>query len=188
MKSSTSTAPVISINKLEQAFDAFNELSAELDSSYRKLEARVSQLNDELAASNSARIKELTAKEKLAAKLSALMEALPAGVIILDRNDVVKEENPRRFRYSERPVAVAVGQTSCRPKPAFPDTYEGELAIRNGKHVALTNSQWGEEGERIIVITDVSENHRLNTLVTREENCRPWARWQRDWHTRYEHP
>jgi len=168
MKSSHS-APVISLNKLEQAFDTFNAVSAELDSSYRKLEVRVTELNEALAASNSARVRELTEKEKLAAKLSALMDALPVAVITLDSSNSVREENPQAIEILGQSSIGCQFEDILRIRSSGSATYEGEVSLLNGKRIAISSSQWGQEGARIIVITDVSENHRLNELVNREE-------------------
>jgi len=168
MKSSHS-APVISLNKLEQAFDTFNAVSAELDSSYRKLEVRVTELNEALAASNSARVRELTEKEKLAAKLSALMDALPVAVITLDSSNSVREENPQAIEILGQSSIGCQFEDILRIRSSGSATYEGEVSLQNGKRIAISSSQWGQEGARIIVITDVSENHRLNELVNREE-------------------
>ncbi len=75
MNTDTRANSKTSISQLERAFATFNQVSADLGSRYTALEARVSALNEELAATHSARIKELTAKEQLAAKLSSLMDA-----------------------------------------------------------------------------------------------------------------
>ncbi|MDH5409594.1 MAG: PAS domain-containing protein, partial [Gammaproteobacteria bacterium] len=79
---------------LEEAFQAFNQLSGQLADSYQALENRVAQLSGELANSHDERIKELTAKEKLANRLGALLDALPGGVVVLDQTGKVQEYNP----------------------------------------------------------------------------------------------
>ena len=68
---------------LEDAFQTFNQLSDQLASSYHALEQQVSHLNEELNKSHDARLKELTEKERLANRLSTLLQALPGGVIVL---------------------------------------------------------------------------------------------------------
>ncbi|MFT5335323.1 MAG: two-component system sensor histidine kinase FlrB, partial [Halioglobus sp.] len=49
----------LSVNELEQAFEVFNRVSIELDTTYRELEAKVGGLTAELTAARSARLKEL---------------------------------------------------------------------------------------------------------------------------------
>jgi len=79
---------------LENAFQVFNEVSAQLAVSYQQLQQRVELLSQELASSRSERMRQLAEKEKLAERLSKLLDALPAGVVLLDGAGRVREINP----------------------------------------------------------------------------------------------
>ncbi|MEQ8514228.1 MAG: PAS domain-containing sensor histidine kinase, partial [Chromatocurvus sp.] len=68
----------------ELAFESLERVSRELDASYRDLEARVARLNEELAATRSARLEELAEKERLLERLASLMAMLPGGVLLVD--------------------------------------------------------------------------------------------------------
>ena len=81
----------LSTSALEEAFQTFNQLSNQLAGSYHALEERVNELNGELARSQDARIHELNEKERLASRLSTLLQALPGGVVVLDENGCVQE-------------------------------------------------------------------------------------------------
>ena len=48
--------------QLEQAFETFSRMSAELDASYQALQDRIGRLTDELVEARSQRIKELARK------------------------------------------------------------------------------------------------------------------------------
>ena len=48
-----------SARQLQDAFLAFNQMSVQLESSYRELEQRVAELNAELAAARSERLQQL---------------------------------------------------------------------------------------------------------------------------------
>jgi len=169
MKTIATTSSDKTLNKLEQAFDVFNQVSADLGSSYRVLESQVSALRQELAASNSARIKELTAKEQLAAKLTTLMDALPGGVLALDVNGVVSEENPAAQAILGQTVRGQQWKQVLAQLTSEQDFMEGEVTLRNGKRVSLSSSKYGELGDTIILLTDISENYRLGHQINREK-------------------
>lgn len=158
-----------SLIKLEQAFDMFNQVSADLGSSYRVLESQLAALRQELAASNSARVKELTAKEQLAAKLTALMESLPGGVLTLDCNGYVLDENPAALAILGQTVKAQRWTSVLAHLASEKDFMEGEVTLSNGKRVTLSSNCYGDNGETIVLLTDVSENHRLGNLINREK-------------------
>ena len=60
---------------LTEAFQVFNQLSVQLSSSYKELERRVAELSQELSAARSERLRQLAEKERLANRLSLLLEA-----------------------------------------------------------------------------------------------------------------
>jgi len=169
MKASAANKSDVALNKLEQAFDMFNQVSADLGSSYRVLEAQVSALRQELAASNSARVKELTAKEQLAAKLSALMESLPGGVLSLDANGCVHDENPAAKSILGQSVKDKQWQTVLNELTSEQDFMEGEVTLTNGRRVSISSNNFGDHGDAIILLTDITENYRLNNMMSREK-------------------
>jgi two-component system, sensor histidine kinase FlrB len=169
MNTDTQANSKTSISQLERAFATFNQVSADLGSRYTALEARVSALNEELAATHSARIKELTAKEQLAAKLSSLMDALPGGVVVMDAQQQIKEVNPVAIALlGENPVGASWQQTIALVSKGQ-SSLEGELTCLDGRRISISSSSYGDQGDTIVLLTDVSENHRLNSLINREE-------------------
>ena len=80
--------------QLEDAFLVFNQVSEQLADSYAQLQKRVAGLNQELAAARSERMRQLAEKERLANRLSTLLDGLPAGVVLVDGESVVQQYNP----------------------------------------------------------------------------------------------
>ena len=158
-----------SISKLEKAFGLFNQVSADLGNIYQNLETRVASLKEELAASNSARIRELTEKERLAAKLSSLMDALPGGVIVIDATGNVKEMNPAALQITGKCFIGNNWQQLVGRIASSEPVYEGEFSLHDGKRVSITSSPFGAEGDRIILVTDITETFRLNNTINREK-------------------
>jgi len=163
------TETSLSRKKLEELFTTFNQVSVDLGSRYRELETRVAQLNSELAASHSARLQELTEKEQLAAKLGSLMDTLPGGVLVLDPDGYVLEETPRAQHILGQSAQDLNWKEILKTTDRDRLMLNGELSLENGVRVCINSSSYGESGEIIILLTDVSENYRLRKLVDREE-------------------
>lgn len=169
MHSNLSSSSNVSISKLEEVFATFNRVSADLGSNYRELEVRVAGLSEELAVSHTARIKELSAKEQLAAKLSALMEALPGGVIVLSARGIVREENASAVKLLGKSQIGQQWNSTLDEVSACDSQFENEISLHDGKRISINTSSFGDEDETIILLTDVTENFRLNNQVNREK-------------------
>lgn len=158
-----------SISQLEEAFGIFNQVSADLGMIYQELESSVVGLKEELAASNSARIRELTEKERLAAKLSSLMEALPGGVLVLDSQGQVREMNPAALRITGKCFVGQKWSAVIDEIAGSAPVFDGEFSLHDGTRVSITSNPFGNDGDRIMLLTDTTENYRLNNLVNREK-------------------
>ncbi len=163
------TETSLSRSKLEELFTTFNQVSVDLSSRYRELEARVSQLNSELAASHSARLQELTEKEQLAAKLASLMDTLPGGVLILDTSGFVLEETSSAQRILGQSVKSLNWKDVLHKNGREQLILNGEVSLESGSRICISSSSYGDSGEIVILLTDVSENYRLRKQVDREE-------------------
>ena len=126
-----SQAEPLSASQLEQAFEVFNRVSHELDTSYRELESKVAGLTHELAAARSARLKELAEKERLAHRLSSLLAVLPGGVLIVDARQTIKDVNPE---------ANGCGISQYSSTKAFASKSESFFRFRNSKIILSTVS------------------------------------------------
>ena len=159
----------ISISQLEEVFATFNKVSSDLGSSYKELESRVAILNDELITTKSARLKELTAKEQLASKLSTLMYALPGGIITLDADGIVQDENPAAVQILGRSNLLKSWRQALQGSTINNLELKGEISLKNDKRISISSSAYGNDGETIILLTDVTENYHLNNLISRDK-------------------
>lgn len=154
---------------LESAFQTFNEVSAQLAVSYQALQRRVDALNSELAESRSERMRQLAEKEKLAERLSKLLEALPAGVVLLDAEGRLQDINPvaldllgmahRGELWSDVEERVFDGDSIAT----------GERRLADGRNVILTERSLDQTPGRILVFQDVTESRRLQERLDRQE-------------------
>lgn len=154
---------------LEEAFQTFNQLSGQLAESYSALENRVAQLNTELANTRDERIKELSAKEKLASRLEALLNALPGGVVVLDQSGNVQEHNPVAIELLGAPLhGMAWGDVIRRAfSPRHDDGHD--MSLVDGRRVNISTCPLGTEPGQILLITDVSEMRKLQDRLSQHQ-------------------
>lgn len=162
----SATAPK---RELTAAFELFNKTSQQLSQSYEFLERRIAQLNIELAATRDARLKQLAETERLANRLTRLLSALPAGVVVLDGEGVVREYNPAAAELLGEPLMnTAWREVMARaflPQPE--DCYE--IGLRSGRTVNIETRSLGAEPGQIVLIHDVTEAHEMQERLARHK-------------------
>jgi len=156
--------------KLTDAFQLFNELSQNLSDSYQALQAQVASLNTELASARTERLKTLIEKERLAARLQQILAALPAAVIILNKNNQVIDCNAMAVDYLGEPL---IGEDwddiiQRRLISVFDNSHERRL--KNGKRVNMTCSVLDNSAEQIILLSDVTELRSLQDRVNQQKH------------------
>ena len=161
--------PLPATRDLESAFQAFTEMSRQLEDSYRQLEDRVAALNAELAAARSERLKQLAEKERLADRLERLLGVLPAGVIVLDGEGVVSECNPRAQELLGEPLLGRPWREVVSRSFVTEVRQGSDVALRNGKRVSVSRRALGHEPGQIILLMDITEQHALQQLVARNQ-------------------
>ncbi len=155
-------------DELERAFAAFNQTSTLLESAYRELETRTAHLTRELAEARSERTRQLEEKNRLAARLESFFEVLPGGVVILDDEGHVQEHNPSAEQLLGHPL-VGLSWDTVLNRVGARGQAAGELSLRDGRWVSVSTQALDAEPGRIVLLTDVTENRRLLTLVERNE-------------------
>jgi two-component system sensor histidine kinase FlrB len=175
MVDSDDRTPALSAAELERAFSLFTQASAELSAAYATLERRVGELTAQLAEANSEARRQLLAKEALSQRLSALLAALPGGVVVLDRSGRVVEANP-----AARPLAGedVVGRQWAEVvaerlvATAAPDEWEIACGARERRRVHVSTSRFADaaQGEGMIVLlNDITGAHTLQQQLERAE-------------------
>ena len=154
---------------LENAFQTFNQLSDQLAESYHALEQQVSHLNEELTESRDARLKELTEKERLANRLSTLLQALPGGVIVLDSDGRIQEFNPTAVDLLGTPLHDQLW-ADVISRAFAPRTDDGhEVSLADGRRVNISTCPLSNEPGQIILITDVTEMRDLQDNLNQNQ-------------------
>ena len=155
------------LKHLQNAFEAFNEMSDQLMLSYHQLEGQVDRLNRELAVAHGERIEQREQKQDLANRLESVLDALPAGVIVLNGKGIVQEANRVAIQLLAEPLKGQpwrkIIQKVFKPHPG--DGHD--ISLRDGRIVSISTSSLEHEPGQIVLITDVSEKRRLEDKLGR---------------------
>jgi len=158
----------VAVKELEQAFQAFTRLSDQLDHSYRLLERRIQDLTGQLHDAHSARLEELAEKERLAARLSRLLTALPAGVILINGAGVIEECNPAAVDLLGEPLQGELWREVIAR--VFTDEGEGQaVRLRDGRLASISTCPLGDEPGQIVLLVDVTETHALQRALAHHQ-------------------
>lgn len=152
---------------LTEAFLAFNDLSERLTSAYAQLETQVSTLNEELVQSRNERHSERMQKEQLADRLGAVLEALPAGVVLVDGRDRIDRFNPAAECLFS---GLAWGRlwSEVRSEELLADTGAGDWLLSDERRVNVTCQPLGDSGQ-ILVMVDVTQQRELEERIQRQD-------------------
>lgn len=159
--------PDLKAQELQRAFDVFNQVSLELTQAYEGLQARVESLTRELAVANGELRRQYQEKEALSERLSLLLNALPAGVVVLDSAATVSEANPVAQHMLGADI---IGCDWPRLAPAklvatdAPDEWQ-----LDARRVAIAESPLDSSGGRLLLIHDITVAHELKANVERHQ-------------------
>jgi two-component system sensor histidine kinase FlrB len=154
---------------VENALSLFDKLSSQLTHSYRNLENKVSQLKTDLSEEESQRRKQLKEKEKIANRLSTLLDILPAGVVLLDESGKVTECNPAAKDLLGEPLEGSAWFDVIKRcfSPKHDDGHE--VSLKDGRRVRIeTRSMQSGQGQ-LILLSDLTETRLLQEKVSRAE-------------------
>ncbi len=156
-------------DELEEAFETFSRVSVELDATYRGLQARVADLTEELSSARSARLRELDEKERLANRLSSLVSALPGGVLIIDRQQRIRDANPEALQVLGGPLLGEYWEDVLRRTSGSATLKSSQLLLGNGKRYSVVSRVLDDLGDQVLLITDVTEVHQLQAQLGRKQ-------------------
>lgn len=153
--------------ELQRAFDVFNQVSEALTQAYQELQERVASLTAELAVANGELRRQYEEKQALSERLSLLLNALPAGVVVVDCAARVSEANPAaREMFGEAiigedwPVLAAARLVQA----GTPDEW-----CLGERRLAVVESPLDSAGGRILLLHDVTAAHRLKADLERNQ-------------------
>lgn len=160
---------------LTDAFRAFNDLSDQLHTSYVALERRVAALTRELEQARSERAREAREARRLAERLQLLLEALPAGVVVIDAEGAIQEANPAAEAILGQAPIGRTWADVAREVFRQQLTAKGDWVRQDGRQVSMLISTL-EEKTKVVLLTDVTETRAIEDLVNRNERLSAMGR------------
>jgi two-component system sensor histidine kinase FlrB len=159
----------LTASALQDAFTAFNQLSAQLAGSYHALEHRVVVLNDELAKTHDARLHELTEKERLAQRLSTLLQVLPGGVVVLNGGGCIQEHNNVAKELLGEPLTGELWLDVI--KRAFAPRHDDghDVSLVDGRRVNIATCPMLNEPGQILLLTEVTQIRVLQEQLGQQQ-------------------
>ncbi len=146
---------------LTEAFVAFGSVSARLSDAFDGLREQVAQLRHELTGSQAARA-------QLAARLTALLSALPGGVLVLDPQGLIQEANTAaRQLLSEPLLGLSFDAALARARAGTPQAGD-PVELRNGRYINLSRREL-DGGGHVILVTDVTDAHAMQSMLARQQ-------------------
>lgn len=153
--------------RLAEAFHIFSQASEELAGAYSELQGQVVRLTEELAAANGALRQQYQEKAALTERLSLLLDALPAGVVVLDDAGGVVQINPAASRFLGG-AKVGAGWTVIEANALEPGDSPGEF-LAGDRRLAIAVTPLDSAGGRIVLLNDITEAQLLKTRAERNQ-------------------
>ncbi|KAA1174771.1 PAS domain-containing protein [Marinobacter salinexigens] len=161
----TALFPAQGEEAVDSALEMFNRMSRQITDSYRTLESRVNQLSGELTQETMQRQQELEEKEQLADRLSTLLKALPAGVVVLDSQGVVTQTNPAAISLLGEPLDGERWVDVIR-RCFAPRRDDGhEVSLKDGRRVSIEIRTMENQPGQLILLTDLTETRQLQSQL-----------------------
>lgn len=152
--------------RLAEAFRIFNQASEELSTAYTALQSQVAELTAELAAANGALRQQFLERMALAERLALLLDALPAGVVVIGSEGRVDQSNPAAAGIFGRDLSNI--EWSSLQSLLLPGQIEGEFSIA-GRAIAMQQTPLDSAGGCIVLLHDVTETHNLKQQAERHQ-------------------
>jgi two-component system sensor histidine kinase FlrB len=159
--------PQAEAQRLAEAFRIFNQASEELSTAYTALQSQVAELTAELAAANGALRQQYLEKVALTERLALLLDALPAGVILIGHDNVVLQANPAATTILGQ-APEGVSWPEFERGRLIATEMRGEYRVGD-RQVAMNVTALDSAGGRIVLLHDVSETHALKQQTERNQ-------------------
>jgi signal transduction histidine kinase len=157
---------------LREAFLSFDDAAATLQQSYQTLTSRLEQLDGELADRNEALGRNLRANEELREHLTAIVESLSTGLLVMDREETITRCNQAGEQLLCLPRNQIIGRSlvSCL-KEAKLDGNVYPLTTQQGAAVTLSQRALqtgdGTQAGSVVLIQDVTAVRELENRLQR---------------------
>jgi two-component system sensor histidine kinase FlrB len=147
--------------ELQAAFLAFGSVSEQLSGAFDALRGQVAQLQHDLSAAHAG-------NEHLVARMSALVKGLPGGVLVLDTQGHILENNPAALELLGEPLFGQSFSTVLSRAVRTDGGMTEHTELRNGRFVNISRRELAGGGE-VVLLTDITEAHLMQVFLTRQQ-------------------
>jgi two-component system sensor histidine kinase FlrB len=147
--------------ELHAAFLAFGTVSEQLSDAFGALRGEVVQLRRELEDAQAG-------NANLAARLAALLQALPGGVLVLDAAGDVLECNPAARDLLDEPLVGQAFSTVFARAAVDATRVLEHVELRRGRFVNISRRDLAGGGE-VVLLADVTESYLMQTFLARQQ-------------------
>lgn len=159
----------LNASDLQKAFLVFDDASRQLAGSYHDLQQQVGRLSAELVAANAGLRTQLAEKQALAARLTELLAALPAAVLVLDNAGLVTQTNAAAAAFFGEPLAGLPWPRIVAERLQPGHAPHEWLTVRDRRCLALSSRELADAAGRIVVATDITERRAMEQALARSE-------------------
>ncbi len=135
-----------SLQSLQQAFDRFNRLSAQLNASVDQINQSVDRVQPPTES-----------RDEVDARL---LDAIPGGVVVLDRHGRVAEAN----RSARELLGESVDRQAWRDivqRVFLPELDQGELKTADGRQFSISTRPLGYAPGQVLLLSEVTQTREL---------------------------
>ena len=167
---SVSTSAVsVKIQAFDDTFEAFTNLTRSLEHNYLSLEERIAQLQYQLTEVRQKHRDEIEARDRIAKRLSSVLQGLPAGVVVLNPEGKVEDCNPAAVELLGSPLRNENWQDVVS-RSFLPRSDDGhEISLIDGRLVNISTCPLGNDPGQILLIADVTETRRLQKYINQHQ-------------------
>jgi two-component system sensor histidine kinase FlrB len=147
MESQKSTSDQPALQHLQFAFEQFNRLSASLTDSVEEINQNVDRINPPDALNQ----QDATPR---------LLDAIPGGVVVLDRHGKVAEANESARLLLGAPIDQQAWRDIVR-RVFLPELDQGELKTADGRQFSISTRPLGYAPGQVLLLSDVTQTREL---------------------------
>lgn len=157
------------IQGLEKSFKTFNQLSESLETTYQFFEDRVAHLQFQIKELQQKRDESVEDRDYLSRDLTNILQAIPAGVVVLDPAGRIRHCNPAATDLLGGPLKGEVWRDIVA-RDFAPRSDDGhEVSLRDGRRVSIATCPIGDDPGQVMLLTDVSETRRLQAQLSQQQ-------------------
>ncbi len=145
---------------LQAAFHAFGSVSARLSGAFESLRGQVAELQNALGEAHAG-------NDHLAARMAALVNSLPGGVLLLDARGDILEINPAALELLGEPL-VGRSLTTVLERTVVTRGTGEHTELVGGRFVNVSRRELAGGGE-VVLLADVTEAHLMQVLIGRQQ-------------------